>query len=207
MNGISLKKGRIMQKTVKIYDLNVEYDIVQRNVKYWRLELKNEKLMIIAPEGYDDYEKIIEKHKNWIYKKFKAINVSKEEARRRELNYKRDEEEFREMIRGLVKKFSFEMDVAVNKVYFRQMKSRWGSCSSRNNININKYLKYLPESLIEYVVFHEVAHLVELNHSKRFWNIIHEKFNNYKEIEKELSIYWFAIKENIIEASFNESKT
>ncbi len=192
-----------MQKTAKIYDLNVEYDVVRRDVKYWRLEIKNEKLVIIAPEGYDGYEKIIEKHKNWIYKKFKTINVSKDEAKRKELNYKRGEEEFREMIHELVKKFSLELDVTVNKVYFRRMKSRWGSCSSRNNISINKYLKYLPEALIEYIVFHEVAHLVELNHSKRFWDIIRKKFNNYKEIEKELSIYWFAIKDTIIGASFS----
>ena len=196
-----------MPKTVKIYDLNVEYNIVHRKVKYWRLELKNEKLMIIAPEGHDNYEKIIEKHKNWIYKKIKGIYASKDEAKQKELNYELDEGEFRELIRTLVEKFSLELDVTVNKIYFRKMKSRWGSCSSRNNININKYLIYLPESLIEYVVFHEVAHLVELNHSKRFWNIINEKFNNYKEIEKELSIYWFAIKENIIKASVRESKT
>lgn len=187
-----------MQKTVKIYDLDVEYNIVQRNVKYWRLELKNEKLVLIAPYGYDDHEKIIEKHKNWIYKKFQAINSSKAEARRMELDYERNEEEFREMIHVFVKKFSLELDVNVNKIYFRKMKSRWGSCSSQNNIGINRYLRYLPEVLIEYVVFHEMAHLIELNHSKRFWNIIYQKFNNYKEIEKELSIYWFAIKETII---------
>jgi len=188
-----------MQKTVKIYDLDVEYTIVQRNVKYWRLELKNEKLILIAPEGYNDHKKIIEKHKNWIYKKFQSIKSSKYEAKQRKLNYKCSEEEFREMIQEFVKKFSLELDVNVNKIYFRRMKSRWGSCSSKNNIGINKYLRYLPEALIEYVVFHEIAHLIELNHSKSFWSIIHGKFNDYKEIEKELSIYWFAIKETIIE--------
>lgn len=189
-----------MQKTVKIYDLDVEYDIVQHKVKYWRLELKNEKLVLVAPQGYRDHEKIIEKHKNWIYKKFQAINASKEEAKRKELNYKRSEDEFRETVRSLVKKFSLELDVNVNKIYFRRMKSRWGSCSSKNNISINRYMRYLPESLIEYVVFHEMAHLIELNHSKRFWGIIQGKFNDYKDIEKELSIYWFAIKDNLIEA-------
>ncbi len=185
--------------TVKIYDLDVEYDIIQRNVKYWRLELKNEKLVLIAPKGYNEHEKIIEKHKDWIYKKFQAIKSSKAEAQQRKLNYERSEEEFREIIHGLVKKFSSELDVNVNKVYFRKMKSRWGSCSSRNNISINRYLKYLPDSLIEYVVFHEMAHLIELNHSKRFWGIIYGKFNDYKEIKEELSIYWLAIKETVIE--------
>jgi len=189
-----------MQKTVKIYDMDIEYSISQRNVKYWRLQLKNEKLVLIAPEGYKDHEKIIEKHKDWIYKKFQAVKRSKEEAKLKKLNYERSEEEFREMIHDFIKKFSIELDVNVNKVYFRKMKSRWGSCSSKNSIGINRYLRYLPEPLIEYVVFHEMAHLIELNHSKQFWNIIYQEFNNYKEIEKELSIYWFAIKENVIEA-------
>ena len=113
-----------MQKTVKIYDLDVKYDIIQRNVKYWRLELKNEKLIIIAPKGHICYEKIIEKHKNWIYKKFQAIKISKAEAQQRELNYERSEEEFREMIHVLVKKFSSELDVNVNNPLFALLKIR-----------------------------------------------------------------------------------
>ena len=80
------------------------------------------------------------------------------------------------------------------------MKSRWGSCSSRKNISINVYLKYLPEKLIEYVIFHEMAHLVELNHSKKFWNIINSKFPDYKSLENELSVYWFAVKDTLIES-------
>lgn len=186
-------------QTMKIYDLDVEYDIVQRNVKYWRLELKDEKLILIAPKGYKDHEKIIEKHKNWIYKKFQAIKSSKKESTLKKLNYELSEDEFRELIHKFVEKFSIELNVKVNRVYFKKMKSRWGSCSSKNNISVNKYLKYLPEELIEYIVFHEMAHLVELNHSKRFWGIVASKFPDYKEIKKELSIYWFAIKETVIE--------
>jgi predicted metal-dependent hydrolase len=58
----------------------------------------------------------------------------------------------------------------------------------------------LPENLIEYVVFHEIAHLVELNHSKKFWNIISSKFQDYKNLENELSVYWFAIKDTSIKS-------
>ena len=185
-------------QTVKIYDLNIEYDVIQRDVKYWRLELKNERLVLIAPEGYKDHEKIIEKHKNWIYKKFQEIKSLKDESNLKELNYERSKEEFREIVDTLVEKFSTELDVNVNQIYFKKMKSRWGSCSSRNNITINNYLMYLPDELIEYVIFHEITHLVELNHSKRFWSIISSKFPDYKEIKNELSIYWFAIKETVI---------
>lgn len=190
-----------MQKSVKIHELNVKYEVIPRNVKYWRLEIKDENLVLIAPNSGLNHEKIIDKHKNWIYKKFKAIDASKKEANLKELNFSRCEDEFKELIHKYVREFSFKLNVSVNRVYFRNMKSRWGSCSSRKNISINKYLIYLPENLIEYLVFHEIAHLVELNHSKKFWRIISSKFPNYAEMEKELSIYWFAIKEKIIKTS------
>ncbi len=190
-----------MPQSVTILDLVVEYDIITRNVKYWRLEIKDNKLILIAPQGCIDHEKIIEKNKKWIYKKFQEINSKKDDAERIKLDYNRSESEFKDLINVTVQKFSLELNVCVNKVYFKKMKSRWGSCSSRKNISINVYLSYLPKNLIEYVVFHEISHLVELNHSKKFWNIISSKFPNYKKLENELSVYWFAIKDIPIKSS------
>lgn len=186
-----------MKKSVKINDIVIEYDIIARNVKYWRLEIKEGRLVLIAPFTHHDHEKIIEKHKKWIYKKFKEIEKKKNDAKRIELDFNRTQSVFKGLIRELVQKFSSELDVNMNKIYFKKMKSRWGSCSSKKNISINLYLNYLPQKLIEYVVFHEIAHLLELNHSKKFWNIISTKFPDYKNLENELSIYWFAVKEVI----------
>jgi len=184
-----------MQKSVKIGDMEIEYEIIPRKVKYWRLELKKGKLFLIAPEGFKNHEKIIEKHKKWIYRKLRQHEISKEEAKGKEINFERSEEKFKEMVLGLVHNFSSELNVSVNRVYFKKMKSRWGSCSSKKNISINNYSMYLPENLIEYLIFHEVAHLVELNHSRKFWAIIKSKFPDYKEMERELSIYWLAVNE------------
>ncbi|MGB9937999.1 MAG: M48 family metallopeptidase [Methanobacterium sp.] len=183
-------------KTLQINDLEVQYEIITRKVKYWRLEIKNGNLVLISPPNFNNHQEIIEKHKGWIYKKFKAFEASKNEAMFRELNFEMNEDEFKKIVVNLVDKFSRELEVSFNRIYFKKMKSRWGSCSSRKNISINIYLKYLPKNLIEYVVFHEMAHIVELNHSKNFWKIISSKFLNYKYIEKELSIYWLAVKES-----------
>ena len=59
-----------------------------------------------------------------------------------------------------------------NKVTIKQQHSSWGSCSKNGNLNFNLLLASLPLELIDYVIIHELAHLVELNHSKEFWKIV-----------------------------------
>jgi predicted metal-dependent hydrolase len=56
-------------------------------------------------------------------------------------------------------------------------------------------MKYLTIQLIEYIVVHELAHLVEMGHNKKFWNIISNRFNDYKKKENELLIYWLLVKD------------
>jgi predicted metal-dependent hydrolase len=58
------------------------------------------------------------------------------------------------------------------KVTVRHQRSRWGSCSKNGNLNFNLLLASLPLELIDYVIIHELAHLIELNHSKEFWKIV-----------------------------------
>ncbi len=74
-----------------------------------------------------------------------------------------------------VQHFAREMQVTPKEVRFRNQKSRWGSCSSRGNLNFNLKLIGAPLDVIDSVVVHELAHLVHLNHSTSFWNLV-EKF-------------------------------
>ena len=70
----------------------------------------------------------------------------------------------------------------------RTMTSRWGSCiPSKNKITINKNLIYPPEECLEYVILHELSHLIEANHSKSFYNIISNIMPNWKERKKILN--------------------
>jgi predicted metal-dependent hydrolase len=71
----------------------------------------------------------------------------------------------RERLDTLAKKYDF----FYNKIYIRNQRTRWGSCSSKNNIGLNSKLVHLPEKLIEYVLLHELVHLRCRNHGKNFW--------------------------------------
>ncbi|HXC30462.1 MAG TPA: SprT family zinc-dependent metalloprotease [Stellaceae bacterium] len=65
-----------------------------------------------------------------------------------------------------------ELGKTVTRVGVRDPKSRWGSCSSKGTLSFSWRLVFAPEPVIEYVVAHEVAHLVEMNHSPRFWRVV-----------------------------------
>ena len=186
-----------MIKRAKIQDIEVEYEVIHRKVKYARLEIKTDKIRLIMPLNYNEDEEIIKKHEKWIYNKISRIKASQKEADNKELNFVMTTKEFKDMVISSVEKFSMILGVEVNKVFFKKMKTRWGSCSSRRNVNINMYLMHLPAYLIEYVVFHEIAHLVEMGHNKRFWKIIEQKYPDYKEIEDELLLYWLLIRKLI----------
>lgn len=176
-----------------ISDSDTDYRIIHRNIKYPRLELKTGNLILIVPHGYKDPEKLIEEHENWIKNKIIFINESKERSKDNKLNYKRNEDELRTLIHKNIDIFSNELEVKPNQVKLRIMKSKWGSCSSKKNMNFNKLLKYIPDDLIQYVVLHEITHLKENKHNQEFWNIISEFIKDYKRKEEELMDYWFLI--------------
>ena len=76
------------------------------------------------------------------------------------------------------------MNVRYNSVKIKNYKSRWGSCSSKGDISFNWKIIFAPENIIEYLVVHELSHLIHFNHSKLFWNKVEEFQYNYKENRK-----------------------
>lgn len=79
-------------------------------------------------------------------------------------------------------------------VHLKQQKSRWGSCSALDKIYLNWLLVLAPEGVLEYVVVHELCHLVHRNHSKRFWAKVAQCLPNYQEQEKWLKRYGQTLK-------------
>lgn len=83
-----------------------------------------------------------------------------------------------------------ERSLNLNNVKVSSAKGRWGSCSSKGNINLSLYLVLLPRHLQDYVLQHELTHLVEMNHSPRFWARLDEVCEGKaKALRKEMRSY------------------
>jgi len=82
--------------------------------------------------------------------------------------------------------FSKLLSVTPADVKINSAKSRWGSCSAKKSINYSWRLIMADDEVIDYVVVHELAHIIELNHSKRFWAIVESILPDYKERKKRL---------------------
>ena len=74
-----------------------------------------------------------------------------------------------------------QLGVKYNKLVIKNTSTRWGSCSSKGNLNFNYHLIKMPRKILEYVVMHEVCHLKYLNHSKEYWELVGQMCPQYKE--------------------------
>lgn len=87
----------------------------------------------------------------------------------------------KEKLETRVIKYAKQMGVEYQKLKFLDMKKRWGSCTNEGNIVLNLHLIKAPLYVIDYVIVHELVHLIEYNHSKKFWNIVKTQINDYEE--------------------------
>ena len=84
---------------------------------------------------------------------------------------------------------NFRLNLQYNKVVIRNQRSRWGSCSKKRNLNFNLFLAAFPPEVIDYVIIHELLHLKELNHSKKFWELVNAIDPHYKKHREMLHRY------------------
>ena len=186
-----------MEKKIKISNQEIKYQISYRNICYPRLEFKTGSLVLILPKDNKNGKEIIEKHRNWIYRKNALIKKALKDLKSKKLNIERTDKELRNFVNRVANNFSRKLEVNVNKIFFRKMRTKWGSLSPRKNLTINTLVKYLPGWLIKYIVFHEIAHLIEKKHSEKFWRIINKKYKNYQKYESFLLKCWFLIQKKM----------
>jgi predicted metal-dependent hydrolase len=91
-----------------------------------------------------------------------------------------DEKTSRKHIEAMVDDYMSRMQVKASRIQFRDMRRKWGSCSSKGTITLSTRLSWLEPEIVEYIVCHELAHLIQLNHSDAFWAIVEQHMPDYK---------------------------
>lgn len=92
----------------------------------------------------------------------------------------------KDLILERIKHFNKFYNFKINRIVVKNQKTRWGSCSKKGNLNFNYKIIYLRPELADYLIVHELCHLGQFNHSKKFWALVEKTVPNYGKMNKEL---------------------
>ncbi len=165
----------------------IPFIVIRRRVRYSRVEFKHNGLRVIVPRGIDPL-KVLEENRTSILKKYHKLISQVDTAREKSLVHW-TAREFETLIASYIEQYSRQLQVRVKEIRFRKMRRRWGSCRSDRIITFNRYMQFIPEPLIAYIVYHELAHLIVRGHGQRFKRIIAQEFPHYRQLDKELNLY------------------
>jgi len=85
---------------------------------------------------------------------------------------------------------SLKMGLKYERVFVKRQKTRWASCSRHGTVSLNAKLLFLPPNIVDYVLTHELCHLVEMNHSKSFWKLVSQHCPDYRKNDAQLREMW-----------------
>ena len=169
--------------------IHVEITVIRSNRKTMAIQVNSDLTVTVrAPmrTSSKEIERILQEKESWIRESMNKLREKKAlyEAEKTEpLSYaeiRKLADKALEYIPGRVAYFSKQVGVNYGRITIRNQKTRWGSCSSKGNLNFNCLLMLTPPEVIDYVVVHELCHRKEMNLSKAFWNEIAKILPDYK---------------------------
>lgn len=165
--------------------------IIRSNRRTISLEITKEgTVQVRAPYGVLEAEifQFVNSKQDWIEKHLQKIQEKIERTTSFEqLSYEQIQELAQQALKVLPKRTAYYakiMGVNYGRITIRNQKTRWGSCSSKGNLNFNCMLMLMPPEIQDYVVVHELCHRKEMNHSAKFWAEVEKVLPDYKERRK-----------------------
>lgn len=178
-------------------DDKTHIEVIRSKRKTLAIEIRPDMRVVVrAPEKIPQNEimKFVEEKQNWIKKHlvqmyFKAEEIKKQKKEPALTNADIEKlcQKALSVIPDKVKYYAEIMGVTYGRITIRNQKTRWGSCSSKGNLNFNCLLMLMPDKVLDYVVVHELCHLKQMNHSKKFWMEVERYMPDYKNYKKWLN--------------------
>lgn len=179
---------------------NIPYKVkLSKRAKRMRIAVYSDSSVVLTLPLFtsqNDGAGFIEKKINWIFKSLKRFSSVKNKVGFRVKSktsvkfYRKDYLLHKSQALDLATKKVYQWNNYYNLKYLninvKNQKTRWGSCSKKGNLNFNYRIVHLPESLVDYLVVHELCHLAEFNHSHKFWDLVKVTMPNYKELRSRL---------------------
>lgn len=187
---IGKKRGNTVDERIEF--AGIKFTVVRKKIKYFRVSFSPEKTVISAPY-FGNVNRFLKENIIKIVVKSKQLNDRIEKSLSIKL-FSRSDEEFKEIIKAKLLKFSTFLGVEFTDIKFRKMKRTMGNCRNDGTLTFNTALKYMPENIIGYIVFHELLHLkIKGGHSNAFRRKIRESFPDYKVLDEKIRQYLLRI--------------
>lgn len=181
-------------KTVQLHNKIVKFHL-RRSSRAKRMRLAvycNGNFVVTIPSGMHESSVkyyLIQKS-NWVLTKldfFKKIVKSKT-FKIAEKDYEKYKEQAFQIVRSRLDYFNKQFGCKYNKISIKNQKTRWGSCSKKRNLNFNFKIALLQPDIRDYIIVHELCHLKEFSHSKKYWNLVKNILPNYKILIEKLHL-------------------
>jgi predicted metal-dependent hydrolase len=180
-----------MPREILIQDKKVPYTLKQKKVRRMSVSVYyNGSIVVSVPMAVGEVRvaKFLDSKSAWIeralakVKRFEGSTLLK--GGKKEFATHKDEA--RNLVQARLEHFNKIYQFKYKKIFIRNQKSRWGSCSEMRNLSFNFRIVHLPTRLQDYLIVHELCHLKEMNHSERFWSEVARAIPSYKVLRKEL---------------------
>ena len=156
------------------------------------ISLKPDYVRVVIPkrQSFKNAQQFVESRLEWNKTNKEKMDSQFEKSK---LLPKIDRKVAREVLCSRIGELAQLHNFGYNRISIRKQKSRWGSCSSIDNINLNANLLHLPSELMDYVLLHELVHTRVKNHSKDFWDELETVVPNARQIDKKLKDYQYCL--------------
>ena len=175
---------------MEVKSIMEKVNIIYSARKSIAIELRPDAITVRAPRGMPrrDINAFLESKRGWIEKHLAKMQERKEMLEQVEPFTREEIHELADkaltVIPEKVKKYAPIVGVTYGRITIRNQRSRWGSCSSKGNLNFNCLLMLFPEEVIDYVVVHELCHRKHMNHSAAFYAEVERVFPEYRKCQK-----------------------